>query len=944
MGRGFTEWANVTRARPLFGGHDQPRLPADLGFYDLRLPEARAAQAELARAYGIEGFCYWHYWFHGQRLLERPVNDILATGEPNFPFCLAWANESWSRSWLGDDREILIEQTYSEQDDRAHARWLAQAFADPRYIHVHGRPLLVIYKPKALPSSQRTTNLIREECLRLRLPNPYLVGIDAHCPGTDLRTLGFDMTEHHEPQLGALGANAFQDNPGFAKLKRNLRKGIPHAGYKIYSYAEATRRMATMRPSFSHFPCCFVGWDNTARRGKNAIVMVESSPRLFEEQLSQMVSGVMHKHPQERVVFINAWNEWAEGMYLEPDQKHGHQYLEVVRRVVENASSAFDADAGQGFQGSASEPIQTSHIRVHGATDSPQGIPRLASLYRQTSNPIGSEQHSYRVDGINRDVPENQNDLLEVEAQVTTSPMTARIYEPSITQSVDPNHLSCFRMLDSIEPERNLLLQENRNLMAQLADIRASRAFKLARKLNRVIMSLVPPGSRRRRLARNSYRGLRSLPRVGRRLHQQVTQQRDRDHAPQPDACQPLVRPQQPERRAKGCILVVDHQVPMLHSDAGSVRMSNILEILGGGGACGHQVTFFPNYPDTSAANLEAIQNMGVEVIQPPYDRDLRAYLKEYGSEYSLVILSRADIAAQHLSVVRYYAPQAKVVFDTVDLHFLREERQAKLSGSAEQTKRAERRRRQELTLVKLADLTLVVSPLEKAILEAQVPGCTIQVLPTIQGLTLRNCPGFDDRTDLLFIGGFDHPPNVDAVLHFVSKVFPHIQDKIPGIVFHVIGSNTPACIFDLAGPGIRVHGRIPDVEPLFDRCRLSVAPLRYGAGVKGKVNQSMALGVPVVATSIAAEGMHLEHEHNILIADEPEEFANEVVRLWNDPELWNNLVGNGYKNIQMHFSTAAAQAKIDQLLAWAGLNAGTQEEREANPNDRPSLAFIEPS
>ena len=154
-GAGFTEWTNVAKARPHFRGHQQPRLPADLGYYDLRLPEARAAQATLARSHGIEGFCYWHYWFHGKRLLERPVNEILTSGEPDFPFCLAWANESWSRTWLGDafDREILVEQKYSQEDDIEHARWLAEAFADPRYIRVHGRPLLVIYKPKALPDA-----------------------------------------------------------------------------------------------------------------------------------------------------------------------------------------------------------------------------------------------------------------------------------------------------------------------------------------------------------------------------------------------------------------------------------------------------------------------------------------------------------------------------------------------------------------------------------------------------------------------------------------------------------------------------------------------------------------------------------------------------------------------------------------------------------------------
>ncbi len=336
-GKGFTEWTNVARARPLFRGHDQPRLPADLGYYDLRLPEARAAQAELARNHGIEGFCYWHYWFHGERLLERPVNEILASGQPDFPFCLAWANESWSRNWLGDahDRNILVQQSYSDEDDRTHARWLARAFADPRYIRIHGRPLLVVYKPKALPDPRRTTDTFRGECMRLGLPEPYLVGVDAHCFGTDLREFGFDMTEHHEPQLGVLAPDVFTDAALRSKLQRNLMRGILSSTFKIYSYAKATALMARVRPKFPHFPCCFVGWDNTARRGRNAIVMVGSTPELFRGQLSMMARSVRHKDPEERVVFINAWNEWAEGMYLEPDMRWGRAYLHAVSSVLE---------------------------------------------------------------------------------------------------------------------------------------------------------------------------------------------------------------------------------------------------------------------------------------------------------------------------------------------------------------------------------------------------------------------------------------------------------------------------------------------------------------------------------------------------------------------------------------------------------------------------------
>jgi lipopolysaccharide biosynthesis protein len=227
-GPGFTEWTNVAQARPQFDGHYQPRLPADLGFYDLRVTETRRAQAELAASHGIEGFCYWHYWFHGTRVLDRPFSEVLASGEPDFPFCLSWANETWSRRWhgAGTPDEVLVEQRYSEEDDLAHIRWLQTAFADPRYIRVGGRPLFLVYRPFDLPDMRRTNETFRSECVRVGLPEPYLVGINAHNPTRDTRPLGFDSTLNFEPQLSAV-------------------PGPTDPGLKIYDYTIATRSRAT---------------------------------------------------------------------------------------------------------------------------------------------------------------------------------------------------------------------------------------------------------------------------------------------------------------------------------------------------------------------------------------------------------------------------------------------------------------------------------------------------------------------------------------------------------------------------------------------------------------------------------------------------------------------------------------------------------------------------
>ena len=331
-GQGFTEWANVIRARPLFKGHYQPHIPADLGFYDLRLSETRVAQAELASKYGIDGFCYYHYWFNGKQLLERPFNEVVSSGKPEFPFCLAWANESWSRRWLGEDKDILIEQTYSSEDDLNHARWLVKIFADPRYIKVDGRPLFLIYRPTHLPEPNRTVEIVRRESIRGGLKEPYLLGINGYCWNVDCRTIGFDGTLNFEPNLGFL-ADFLDDHAKVSKLKRNLGLGVVSAKLKIYDYGTARGLMHGVERHFPLYPCIFVAWDNSPRRGENGIIIVNSSPEAFEAGLKKIIQSVEIRPKEERLVFINAWNEWAEGNHLEPDLRHGVGYLEAVKRA-----------------------------------------------------------------------------------------------------------------------------------------------------------------------------------------------------------------------------------------------------------------------------------------------------------------------------------------------------------------------------------------------------------------------------------------------------------------------------------------------------------------------------------------------------------------------------------------------------------------------------------
>jgi hypothetical protein len=332
-GKGFTEWRNVASAKPLFAGHHQPHLPADLGYYDLRIPEVREQQAAMAREYGIEGFCYWHYWFMGKRLLDRPLNELLASRKPDFPFCIGWANESWTRRWTGQEAEVLLKQTYSHDDNIAHARWLAEVFSDTRYLRIDGRPILVLYRAPALLDPQRTIDTVRSECVRLGVAEPYIVGRDTHNRGQDLRAFGCDISESSSPALGAL-AGAFLRSWRLADWRRNIRLGIWAGDLKVYDYEDACRRMELARPSHPHIPGFFVGWDNTARRGRKAIILIRSTPDAFARGLRVVIESVQDRPHEQRLVFLNAWNEWAEGMYLEPGQLYGLGFLEALRAEV----------------------------------------------------------------------------------------------------------------------------------------------------------------------------------------------------------------------------------------------------------------------------------------------------------------------------------------------------------------------------------------------------------------------------------------------------------------------------------------------------------------------------------------------------------------------------------------------------------------------------------
>ncbi|WP_276133805.1 glycoside hydrolase family 99-like domain-containing protein [Polluticoccus soli] len=353
-GKGFTEWTNVTKAKPLFDGHYQPQLPADLGFYDLRLPEVREAQARMAAEYGIYGFCYYHYWFNGRRILERPVQEIFESGKPDFPFMLCWANENWTRIWDGGDNEILLQQHYSQEDDIQHIRSLIPYFKDDRYIKVDGKPVFAIYKSPQLPDVKRTIATWREEARKEGL-ELYLCRFESFTWVGEkyVKESGFDAGIDFQP-FGIGNVNEFREQRNknrkkniTAELKRKAKlavlkevdkdayKRMMEKDYYLIDYEQYVDYLTSKPfPDYNWFPGITPGWDNSSRRKVPGLVLHNSTPGLYGKWLKHIKDNYKPKSEQENFVFVNAWNEWAEGNHLEPCQKWGRSYLEETKKVL----------------------------------------------------------------------------------------------------------------------------------------------------------------------------------------------------------------------------------------------------------------------------------------------------------------------------------------------------------------------------------------------------------------------------------------------------------------------------------------------------------------------------------------------------------------------------------------------------------------------------------
>ncbi len=365
--------------------------------------------------------------------------------------------------------------------------------------------------------------------------------------------------------------------------------------------------------------------------------------------------------------------------------------------------------------------------------------------------------------------------------------------------------------------------------------------------------------------------------------------------------------------RGQRQILIIDEAIPQPDRDSASLRQFNLIRMLLAGGA---HVVFLPTRGGHGGKATEALQALGVEVWHAPFLKNVHSWLREHGRRFAVVMLVRHHVAGECLPLLRRHAPQARTVFDTVDLHYLRERRGAELAGDPRLLRAAERTRASELAVMAATDVTLLVSAAEKEQLAADAPQVRVELVSNLHEVAGQ---GMDwaQRHGLVFVGGFRHPPNLDAMQWFIGEVFPFIRERLPEIGFHCIGADVPDSLRALAAtqPGVQVHGYVPDVTPFMAGSRIAVAPLRFGAGVKGKINLSMAHGQPVVATRCAAEGMHLHDGQDVLVADEARDFADAVVRLYGDQWLWQRLSAHGLANIARHFSMDAARDAVARVF-----------------------------
>ena len=970
-GKGFTEWTNVARARALYEDHHQPRRPADLGYYDLRLAEVREAQAELARAHGIHGFCYHYYWFDRRRVLERPLNDLLESGRPDFPFCLCWANESWSRRWDGSEKDILIAQNYDEGFAERFAEDAVRYLRDPRYIRIGNRPLLIVYRLDQIPDPERVVATWRQVFRDQGVGEVFLGAVECF-DMTNPTRFGFDAAiefpPHNPPPAETSG-----NDPERRKRVQNLD---PDFSGILRDYRDCVRSRSAMKPpGYPLFRGVMPSWDNTARAGRRAMIYHHASPEAYQEWLTAVLeSAVEFSTPHEPVVFVNAWNEWAEEAYLEPDDEHGHDYLLATKAALDSVG---DRDTLIAPVEPQERPVVSIIIPVFNKVELTRNC--LDSLHRhEAAFPFevlvvddGSTDDTPAVAQEMpwvRYFPQEQNRGFGAACNFGANEAKGEflVFLNNDTTVCD-GWLNALRetfdhwpgaglvgsklvLMDGTLQECGSLLfrdgsaanygrggdpRDPRYCYARETDYVSGAAIMirndLFHELNGFDDIYEPAYYEDTDLAlRVGEMGLQVVVNPHAEVHHLEGGTAGTDRTKDIKRYQVInqgkflerwkdvlsrfpVRPTgSPGLRKSGPrVLVVDWIIPRPDRDSASLRMAGILGALR---RIDCRVTVAARDLNCGEGYELPLEQIGIEVLRRPYSETLDHYLKEEGGSFDYVILSRRDTAEIHIRSIERYCSNAKIVFDTCDLHFVREGRQAALGQSDASKQELDRMKALELDLISRSDTALVVSPQEREVLNDLLPKQDVRIVSNILDVRPTARP-FSERSGLLFIGWFRHTPNVDGVLWFVRDVLPELVRRGLEPVFDVVGSDPPAELLALESEQIRIHGFVRDVEPLFDSCRLSVAPLRYGAGVKGKITQSMALGVPCVTTSVGAEGLLVEDGVHCLVADEPAAFASRIHEACQSEELWTTLRDQGLRNIEANFSPKVAEAALRDLI-----------------------------
>lgn len=337
-GKGFTEWTNVKKAKPLFKGHQQPIEPGELGYYDLlKTEDIQQKQAELAKEYGLDGFIYYQYWFgNGKMLLEKPAEKMLAEKNVDIPFCFCWANESWSGIWHGLNDKILIKQTYPDiEDEEKHFEYLLPFFKDERYIKIDNKPLFVIYDVK-IPDIKKFIIRLRERAKIAGLHGIYLMASNKCSDNLDYLEMGFDGKISHAFNDQYKEIAPILQKVVWTKLlnKISLQFGKEHVPIFKFDYSRLLKKIRYTKLSVDTFPMIVPNWDNSARCGKNGIILTKSSPKFFETEISKASTFLENINQKNKMIVIKSWNEWAEGNYLEPDKIHKRGFLEVIKKFT----------------------------------------------------------------------------------------------------------------------------------------------------------------------------------------------------------------------------------------------------------------------------------------------------------------------------------------------------------------------------------------------------------------------------------------------------------------------------------------------------------------------------------------------------------------------------------------------------------------------------------